>query len=516
MPSIFLDFERTLSASPSDVRARVQNTLRELAFQTTTAQVTLIEAKRGHPLVGSLLGTSNVPVRATATITPEGDGAHVVIRLADNHASLGRTWGANGAYQKAFAEIQQRIDEGLGQLDPEAAPQFAASQFISKSGTVGVLETGNRVTSDFSGAAVGKVNQMLSGGPRTRVPNGWKQLDTVVLCADEGAARLQLEELQAHLAVAMFISSQPGSLPLALAGQVEALATRIEAALGQAGASRYIEIPISDAEEPVVEFLHQQARMRQQFAVRTLHRCRTCKFEKITNPDFERLQKRNSRLRALGGSVGATFGKSGISPFILVGTLFRFAKLDPDYVCPRCQGTDAEAMVVTFCPDCGALRPEAALRGCAKCHLDMRTKLTPHQVWEPYPEPPMPPALGPAADPAGFLPIPAMAGTALPVPVPGSVSTPQQSFPDQPAVPAGTLAGSLPSPPPPPPPPPPPVTASGPRVAASGAKICSTCGGEFATLYRAVVANGGAQQTLYVCGRPPGCTPRSEVTPAPV
>lgn len=425
MPSIFLEFERALAAPSSEVRATLQNSLHTLGFELTTEQVTVIEGRRGHAVMGSLLGSASMPVQVTATLSPQGEGTSVSIRLADHLASIGRAWGANTTYQRIFTEVQQGIDAGLALLDPGSAATFATPRFTSRSGTFGALETTSRVTTDLTGAAVGRVNQMLSGGPRTRVPDSWRQLDTVVLCSDEGAARLEIEELQAHLAVAVLISTQPGSLPPALATQVEALAARIEAALNHAGTSRYIEIPISDDEEPVVEFLHQQARMRQQFAVRTLHRCATCKFEKITNPDFERLQKRNSRLRALGGSVGASFGKSGASPFILVGTLLRFAKLDPDYVCPRCQGTDAEAMVVTFCPDCGSLRTEAALRTCAKCHLDMRTKLSPDQVWAPYPEAPAQPAVlsGPwatSAEPAPPPPPPP------PPPLPGVVGASQE------------------------------------------------------------------------------------------
>ena len=84
-------------------------------------------------------------------------------------------------------------------------------------------------------------------------------------------------------------------------------------------------------------------------------------------------------------------GRHGISPFVLVGSIFRIADLDPDYVCPRCQGTDAEEMVVTFCPTCGDLRPEAALRSCAKCQLDLRSMLPEEaSIWAlPPPSPPL-------------------------------------------------------------------------------------------------------------------------------
>jgi hypothetical protein len=463
MASIFLDFERDVAASAADVRAEMRGALVELGFRITGEQVTLVEARRGSFAAGAAMGTSRMPVGLTVATSSGADACRVAVHLEDR--VTGPAWGMNRQYQKIFTEIQARVDAGLARLDPAAAADFSVALFTAKSGTIPVLDATQQVSGRLQDAATSKVNELLQGGPKTRVPASWKKLDTVILCAPEAAARLELSELLAQLAVAVFITSRPGPMPSALVRRVEAFASRVEAALNQAGNGRQIEIGIEDADRPVVEFLHQQARLRERLPVRTLHACRTCRLEKVTNPDLERLKQRNQRLRAIGGSFGGTFSRSGISPFVLVGTLFRFTSLDPDYVCPRCQGTGAEAFVVTYCPRCGDLRSEAALRACAKCKLDLRSTLTPEAaLWTAYPTP---------------LEVPEHA---LPVAAPGPATS----------VPAPAAAAPALEP---------------------AAKRCSICGYEFSGLWRVVVEVSGGYQELFVCGRQPHCAPQSVVVP---
>ena len=453
MGSVALDFERTVDAPAAEVRRELCRALVELGFKVTSEQLTLIEARRGSHAAGAVLGTGRMPVAASAALSAsESGGCRVAVHLEDR--VIHPAWGMTGQYQQIFASIRSRLDAALAGLDPASAAGFAEPRFTASVGRVPFLDSANRIGGDIQEAAVGRVNRILGGGSAGRVPDAWRQLDAVLFRASEGAALLQPDELQAHLAIAVLISSQPGCMPAPLAGQVEAFAARVEAELGRAGSSRRVEIAIADAERPVLEFLHQQARLRERLPVRTLHRCRACRFERVTNPDLERLQRRNRRLRALGTSVGATLGRHGISPFVLVGSIFRLADLDPEYVCPRCQGTDAEAMVVTFCPGCGDLRPEAALRSCAKCGLDLRSTLSAEAgIWGPHPP----------------LQLPPPAPAALPEP------------------PAGTPLG-----------------------------VCSICGSAVPVLWRAVVAVPGGSRELLVCGRPPACAPHSLVAPTQV
>ena len=132
--------------------------------------------------------------------------------------------------------------------------------------------------------------------------------------SDRGCAVLSLAETQAHLGVAVMIVTHPGSMPANLTRDVELLASRVELALTTA-AGRAATIPISEAERPVIEFLNQQVRIREGLPVRTLHTCRACHRQKVTNEDFERLQKRNQHLRQIVGGVGATLSSGGVKPY---------------------------------------------------------------------------------------------------------------------------------------------------------------------------------------------------------
>jgi predicted RNA-binding Zn-ribbon protein involved in translation (DUF1610 family) len=147
------------------------------------------------------------------------------------------------------------------------------------------------------------------------------------------------------------------------------------------------------------------------------------------NPDYQRLVDRNRKIRGLSGFLGATISSSGVSPFILVGRILPLVKMDPDYVCPRCQGLDADERVVVFCPNCGERRDEAALRTCRRCEHDFRAALEPETLWLPLgtaaerfappPPPPLPPP--PVQQP---VPQPAFGPTAAP-----QLGPPQPAFP---------------------------------------------------------------------------------------
>jgi hypothetical protein len=121
--------------------------------------------------------------------------------------------------------------------------------------------------------------------------------------------------------------------------------------------------------------------------------CTTCRLEKVVNPDYLKLRERNRRVRVLQTSVGAVLGAHQVSPFILFGRLAQLKKIDPEFVCTRCQGTDADERPITFCPRCGERRDESVLRSCAKCSLDLRSLLDGSQVWQALPEEPDEPAV---------------------------------------------------------------------------------------------------------------------------
>ena len=201
----------------------------------------------------------------------------------------------------------------------------------------------------------GRVESWLEGRKQGG-PEAWQGVAFVRLTSSAGVADLPLARVQAMLTVALLVSRIPGSMPAKLATDVERFAARLEGALDARGAPR---LQVEDAELPVVNFLSEQARIREALPLRTLQRCTTCRHEKVVNPDFKALVERNRKIRSWGGALGGTVGRHGVSPFFLVGRLLPLAKLDPEYVCPRCQGLDSEDRVIVFCPTCGERRDEA-------------------------------------------------------------------------------------------------------------------------------------------------------------
>ncbi len=167
-----------------------------------------------------------------------------------------------------------------------------------------------------------------------------------------------------------------------MAGQVQDVVISLEQRLDTSAMPQpFTQVPISTEQVPVVTFLRQQARLRDELPLRTLQVCTTCKLEKVINPDFIQMKERSRRMKVLTGSFGAVIGAHHISPYVLVGKLVSIKNSDPDFVCQRCQGLDADETVITFCPQCGDRRTESVLRECPRCKLDYRTLLSPEKIW---------------------------------------------------------------------------------------------------------------------------------------
>jgi hypothetical protein len=219
----------------------------------------------------------------------------------------------------------------------------------------------------------------------------------------------------------------------------------IEHVLDSAAPGMVPVITIAETDKPVITFLNDQARIRDALPLRTLQTCTTCRHQKVLNPDYQRLLERNRKIKGISGFLGASVSRSGVSPFILVGRMLPLVKMDPDFVCQRCQGLDAEERLVVFCPNCGQRRDEAALRKCQRCEYDFRKALEPETLWQP---------VGTAAERfAPPLPPPLLPPPPLPLPPPPHVALPPAPLPPValPAAPPPPVA--LPGPPLPPPPP---------------------------------------------------------------
>jgi hypothetical protein len=278
------------------------------------------------------------------------------------------------------------------------------------------------------GATLSKhTSRVLEGAqPVTRTTTAGKSRATFTFAAPDKVAELDAEAVDGMLTAGLLVASRPGDMPPPLVGQVQAMVITIEEHIGAAApGSTLVTIPVTEAQIPVLTFLRQQSRLREQLPLRTLRICTTCRLEKIINPDYERIMERSRRTKLLTGSIGMVFGTGHLSSYVLVGRLLQMKKTDPDFACPRCQGMDADETLITFCPRCGDRRAESALRSCTKCTFDLRSLLSPETLWRdrsPAPaeltdlaQPPRPPALAaPPAPPAG----PPMPPTPSPPPAP--------------------------------------------------------------------------------------------------
>ena len=468
-----LDFERQLSASTFEVRHAISAALRELGFQITVDQLTRLEAKRGGMLGYSLMMKKQMPVLAVFEITAGQSSCTVVAHLADNVKSFGKTFGMNRQFREIFDEVRILVDHELAGLDGAAAGSFAEPSFWSRSGDVGVLEKANTFTTKAVGGAVGVAGRTLTRSAKT-TPAAWKGVDSVTFTSSAGVAALTLAETQARLGIAVMIASHPESMPPNLTRDVETFAAAVETGLTAAG-GQAAQFEVSAAQRPVFEFLNQQAEIRSALPLRQLHICRSCRLEKITNPEYEKIASRNEKIGDIVAGVGATITKGGISPTFVLGQVFKLKKLDPAYVCSRCQGMEADERVVTFCPNCADLARDVVLRICPKCKFDYRTRAGKAPLWV---EPPK----------AVAEPEPAVEPVADRIPERIAEAGSPTAWPSPDEVPLGT-----------------------PQTGRRG-KVCQMCHREYPELWRVVIATPAGFEERFLCGSSFACQMVSLVT----
>ena len=227
-----------------------------------------------------------------------------------------------------------------------------------------------------------RVGKVLNAPTSAHASRSWEGRGAY-LCSPAGVAALELGDLQAMASVGTQLVENPGSVPPDQVGRVGRLVQRLDAALSVGTPGGPARLEISQEEVTVVEFLRQQARIRDLAPLRLRQRCRTCDAEKLINPDYKKLMAEIQRKKTLLTSFGAIIGRGGrISPMVLVGRLILLKQFDPDYVCPRCQGLDAETIMITFCPSCKQRHDESVLRSCG-CDYDFRVTAPQETLWHP-------------------------------------------------------------------------------------------------------------------------------------
>lgn len=393
---------RQVGSSPGDVRTALLQAIRGLGFATSREQYSLLEAERGSKLKGLTLTRARVPVALRVDLQPDGTGTAVQIRLEDRWPVLSTRRSAVAVYADVFTETLAALDAALARVDPAAATAFSLWWRTIPEHEVAAGRARADGASRTERVMARSASRLLDGprsGPTTALAQA--QLTTVTLVAPDSVTQLQAEVVDAMLTVGKLVASHPGTMPPKLVAEVQETVLLLEqrtAAVATRGVADGLTIQVDADAIPVITFLFQQASLREELPVRVLMRCTTCRLEKVVNPDLAKLRERNRRMRVLSTSVGAMFGTHQISPFILVGRLSQMKKTEPDFVCQRCQGTDADQRPITFCSRCGERLDGSVLRGCPKCKLDLRTLVRTTSVWNAIEAPP---AAGYYADPWG-------------------------------------------------------------------------------------------------------------------
>ena len=417
------EFRRTVAGTADEVLARTHRALAAAGF-TVTAQAGGLQAKRGSNLVS--VTKKLMPIRATATVHPVDAATTVVaVSLADRSGAPIATKVAVRMYQGVFDEVERAIDAslaapvawssppatgpGTGPPPPTlAAPPTSATPptAAAPAAPVPFAAAGDEgpTLTEQAGALVARVTETAKAAA-VRPGEPWQRVGELVLVRDrpvgdddpssiQEMAPVAAGRVAAYLSIDAMVDRQPDSLPAGLRDQLARVVAEVVATMDSAGRHDMDRVrhDLDGGDVPVAEFLHLQSRIREQLPVRTLQRCRDCRHEKVVNPDYQKLLDRNRKIQALTGGVGVAFRGGSMAPFLLVGTLFRLRKTDPDFVCPRCQGMACDESIATFCPECGSLEKGAVLRRCGRCEHDYRSDAPAERFWRPIPSTPWPTA----------------------------------------------------------------------------------------------------------------------------
>jgi hypothetical protein len=380
--------DRSVSTEITAVRATLLRVIRDLDCDIENESFTEVRATRGSQLGGATLSPDRVPLNLQVTFEPLGTGTRVFVAIEDRwKVSIGRQGAASAAYERAFSDLLGGIDAALRRLDPGASfTPWAGSTGDSSSSAAVVQRAGRwekslmrrsaRLLDGKPAPGPGQLGRGEAGGSET----GEVQ---VAIAAPGKVARMDLAAAYVLLTAGQLIAARPGKLPPPMAAQVQALVILLERQLDTTSAPQaFVQIQIPPEHVPVVSFLRLQARLRDELPLRTLQVCTTCKLEKVVNPDFLQMRERTRRMKVLTGSFGAVIGAHHVSPYVLVGRLVQIKKSDPDFVCQRCQGLDADETIITFCPRCGDRRAESVLRECPRCKLDYRSLVAGENIWQ--------------------------------------------------------------------------------------------------------------------------------------
>ena len=343
MAYVHLRATRTLVADPDAARSAVAAAFRDQGVVLSGERP--VVGQRGSQMAAAI-NRKQLPLEVWADLVPTATGCEAHIQLQDRWWSpVGKAWGANRLYEHVFRELLAGVDRRLAQLDPTMATPSA--EFVSAAADIALLERTNQALyRDHARAAVAAITRPPL---RLNSPDGTTTVDATVL--------------QSMLAVAHQVVEAPDTASGFEAVHLPALVERLDVAVARSAAS----CPVDASDGATIQLLYLQARIREAMPIKVEVTCADCKETQLTDPDFERLKKRNTVLRAVVDTAG-TLAKTTVDPFAMLGLVTKYGKLDPDFVCGNCQGMESTSRVVALCPRCGQMCCDPLLVTCPKGH----------------------------------------------------------------------------------------------------------------------------------------------------
>jgi hypothetical protein len=152
-------------------------------------------------------------------------------------------------------------------------------------------------------------------------------------------------------------------------------------------------ITLSSSEKQCLELLRDQSVIREKLPLRIRQSCTACGNERIVNPARQAKAAQAARSESSGESFLASAELlSDGHPFLAtlsflggLGSADSPASTQKS-ICVRCDGDEFEAVPVTFCPGCRAIRDESVLVRCPECNFDFLGNRTDDPLWTSLPE----------------------------------------------------------------------------------------------------------------------------------
>ncbi|MBO3740149.1 hypothetical protein [Actinoplanes flavus] len=349
--------DRRLAIAPAAAQERIRTALRAMGSRIVRAAPGTIEALRGGR-IRSVVGATDRALHTTVTVVGTATASRILmITRPAQVVDLNASPAVLAAELTDMVTLQQACDDAVR---PGAARPFGPALLLitddSRAAYLALL-----AQQQVSSRVRGQLRLMPARPPLTGT-------ETVTLTSSGGPAPLTGHRLGGLIDTAAYIGGHGTALPPA----DQAALTELTVACWPLLHGVHTGVRLADDLARAANLADRQARIRSALAVRWIMRCQDCRFDKIVNPEYGRIAKRNHRLR---NAIG--IGAAAIMPFATVATVgARVATgltFEPDYVCPRCQGLDADEVRAGICPHCGQLRKEVILGRCRneKCRHDL-------------------------------------------------------------------------------------------------------------------------------------------------